>query len=123
VPQEDTVICPKASWARVPSRLPSREIARIIPNTPRWVQETVRRYNLEGPEALKDKRHQNPGQKPKPEGSFLRPSLGYPVAYPFAPGRPPSPCPFLQGLCGEAGGSSATSCTLALDLGPSRGFP
>jgi transposase len=25
----------------------------------------VRRYNLEGPEALKDKRHQNPGQKPK----------------------------------------------------------
>jgi transposase len=45
--------------------LTAKEIARIIPNTPRWVQETVRRYNLEGPEALKDKRHQNPGQKPK----------------------------------------------------------
>jgi hypothetical protein len=41
--------------------LTAKEIARIIPNTPRWVQETVRRYNLEGPEALKDKRHQNPG--------------------------------------------------------------
>jgi tungstate transport system substrate-binding protein len=45
--------------------LTAKEIARIIPNTPRWVQATVRRYNLEGPEALKDKRHQNPGQKPK----------------------------------------------------------
>jgi hypothetical protein len=32
--------------------LTAKEIARIIPNTPRWVQETVRRYNLEGPEAL-----------------------------------------------------------------------
>jgi hypothetical protein len=31
--------------------LTAKEIARIIPNTPRWVQETVRRYNLEGPEA------------------------------------------------------------------------
>jgi hypothetical protein len=39
------------------------------------------------------------------------------------PRRPPSPCPSLRGLCEEAGGSSATSCTLALDLGPSRGFP
>jgi hypothetical protein len=33
--------------------LTAKEIARIIPNTPRWVQETVRRYNLEGPEALR----------------------------------------------------------------------
>jgi hypothetical protein len=95
----------------------------MIPNTPRWVQETVRRYNQEAPDALKEKRYQNPGQKPKPEGSFLRPSLGYPVAYPFAPGRPPSPCPSVRGLCGEARGSSATSCTPALNLGPSRGFP
>jgi hypothetical protein len=45
--------------------LTAKGIARLIPNTPRWVQATVRRYNLEGPEALKDKRHQNPGQKPK----------------------------------------------------------
>jgi len=40
----------------------------------------VRRYNLEGPEALKDKRHQNPGQKPKltPEeqGKVLEVPLG-----------------------------------------------
>ena len=45
----------------------------------------MRRYNQEGLEALKEQRHQNPEQKPKPEGSFLRPSLGYPVACPFAP--------------------------------------
>ena len=45
----------------------------------------MRRYNQEGLEALKEQRHQNPGQKPKPEGSFLRASLGYPVAHSFAP--------------------------------------
>jgi hypothetical protein len=59
--------------------LTAKEIARIIPNTPRWVQETARRYNQEGIEASKEQ------QKPKPEGSFPRPSLGYPVAYPLAP--------------------------------------
>jgi len=48
-------------------------------NTPRWVQETVRHYSQESIEAFKEQ------QKPKPEGSFPRPSLGYPVAYPFAP--------------------------------------
>ena len=85
MPRGCTSVSSKTSWARVPSRLPSREITRIIPNTPRWVQETARRYNQEAPDALKDKRHQNPGQKPKPEGSFPRPSLGYPVACPFAP--------------------------------------
>ncbi len=83
----------------------------------------MRLYNQEGLETLKEQRHQNPEQKPKLEGSFLRPSLGYPVAYPFAPGRPPSPCPSLRGLCGEARGSSTTPCTPALDPGPSRGFP
>jgi hypothetical protein len=103
--------------------LTAKEIARIIPNTPRWVQEMVRRYNQESLEALKEQRHQNPGQKPKPEGSFLRPSLGYPVAYPFAPGRPPSSCPSLRGLCGEARESSATPCTPAPAPGPSGGFP
>ena len=46
--------------------LTAKEIARIIPNTPRWVQETVRRYNQEGPEALKDKRHQTQGRSPSP---------------------------------------------------------
>jgi len=45
----------------------------------------VRRYDQEGLEALKEQRHQNSEQKPKPEGSFLRPSLGSLVAYPFAP--------------------------------------
>ena len=82
----------------------------------------MRRYDQEGLEALKEQRHQNPGQKPKPEGSFLRPSLSYPVAHSFAP-KPPSLCPSLRGLRGEAQGSSTTPCTPALDLGPSRGFP
>ncbi|UZX16385.1 helix-turn-helix domain-containing protein [Thermus sp. PS18] len=45
--------------------LTAKEIARITLNTPRWVQETVRRYNQEGPEALKDRRHRNPGARPK----------------------------------------------------------
>lgn len=45
--------------------LTAKEIARITLNTPRWVQETVRRYNQEGPESLRDRRHHNPGQKPK----------------------------------------------------------
>ncbi|WP_245971630.1 winged helix-turn-helix domain-containing protein [Calidithermus terrae] len=45
--------------------LTAKEIARITLNSSRWVQETVRRYHQEGPEALKDKRHQNPGQQPK----------------------------------------------------------
>lgn len=45
--------------------LTAKEIAKITLNTPRWVQETVRRYNQEGPESLRDRRHHNPGQKPK----------------------------------------------------------
>ncbi len=43
----------------------AKEIAEITLHTPRWVQQTVRRYNLKGPESLRDGRHQNPGQKPK----------------------------------------------------------
>ena len=45
--------------------LTAKEIARITLHTPRWVYVTVQRYNQQGPEALKDKRHQNPGQRPK----------------------------------------------------------
>ena len=45
--------------------LTAKEIAKITLSSTRWVQETVRRYNREGPEGLRDKRHQNPGQKPK----------------------------------------------------------
>ncbi len=45
--------------------LTAKEIARITLNTPRWVQATVRRYNQEGAEALQDRRHRNPGPKPK----------------------------------------------------------
>jgi len=44
--------------------LTAKEVARIIPDTPRWIQATVRRYNQEGPEALKDKRHQTRGRSP-----------------------------------------------------------
>ncbi|WP_028490832.1 winged helix-turn-helix domain-containing protein, partial [Thermus islandicus] len=50
---------------KVASLTTAKEIARITLHTPRWVQETVRRYNQEGPESLRDRRHQNPGQKPK----------------------------------------------------------
>ena len=45
--------------------LTAKEIAKITLHTTRWVQQVVRRYNQEGPEALKDKRHTNPGQRPK----------------------------------------------------------
>lgn len=45
--------------------LTAKEIARITLNSSRWVQATVRRYHQEGPEALKDRRHHNPGQRPK----------------------------------------------------------
>jgi len=45
--------------------LSAREIARITLQTPRWVHATVRRYNLLGPEALRDGRHNNPGARPK----------------------------------------------------------
>ncbi|GGN04501.1 hypothetical protein GCM10007092_18780 [Thermus composti] len=45
--------------------LTAEEIAKITLNTPRWVRQTVRRYNQGGPKALKDRRHQNLGQKPK----------------------------------------------------------
>lgn len=45
--------------------LTAKEIAKITLHTSRWVQATVRRYNLYGPEVLKDRRHQNPGQRPR----------------------------------------------------------
>ncbi|WP_240695483.1 helix-turn-helix domain-containing protein, partial [Thermus tengchongensis] len=45
--------------------LSAKEIARITLQTPRWVHATVRRYNLLGPEALRDGRHSNPGARPK----------------------------------------------------------
>lgn len=45
--------------------LSAKEIARITLQTPRWVHATVRRYNLLGPEALRDGRHNNPGARPK----------------------------------------------------------
>ncbi len=45
--------------------LTAKKIAKITLSSTRWVYEAVRRYNQGGPEALKDRRHQNPGQKPK----------------------------------------------------------
>jgi transposase len=45
--------------------LTAKEIAKITLHTYRWVYATVRRYNQAGPDALQDKRHQNPGQRPK----------------------------------------------------------
>ncbi|MEZ0321430.1 MAG: helix-turn-helix domain-containing protein [Thermus sp.] len=45
--------------------LSTKEIVQIPLHAPRWVHTTVKRYNEEGPEPLKDRRHQNPGQRPK----------------------------------------------------------
>jgi transposase len=38
-----------------------KEVAAALGRTERWVTQTLRRYNREGPEALRDRRHQNPG--------------------------------------------------------------
>nr|WP_322815296.1 ATPase, T2SS/T4P/T4SS family [Chloroflexus sp.] len=41
----------------------AKEVAKITLHSVRWVQRMVRRSNQKGPEALKDRRHQNPGQR------------------------------------------------------------
>ncbi len=43
----------------------AREIAQMLHRSIRWVRLVLARYNREGPAALQDRRHQNPGQKPK----------------------------------------------------------
>jgi transposase len=45
--------------------LGAREIAQLTTRTPRWVHATVQRYNQQGPQALSDRRHTNPGRQPK----------------------------------------------------------
>lgn len=45
--------------------LTAQEVAAITLHTPRWVRATLARYNLEGPAALQDRRHRNPGPRPK----------------------------------------------------------
>jgi transposase len=40
------------------------ETARITGYSVRWVSEVVRRYNAEGPAALRDHRHASPGAMP-----------------------------------------------------------
>ena len=44
--------------------LTATAIATITVHSTRWVQQVVRRYNQEGSEALKDRRHTTPGQRP-----------------------------------------------------------
>ena len=39
----------------------AKEAAKITGYSARWVSEVVRRYNEGGPEALGDRRHENPG--------------------------------------------------------------
>jgi transposase len=39
------------------------DIAKIVDYSAGWVRAIVRRYNAEGPEALGDQRHQNPGRE------------------------------------------------------------
>jgi transposase len=40
------------------------EVAAVTGYSERWLGEIVRRYNQEGPEALGDRRHANPGGQP-----------------------------------------------------------
>src|SRR5260370_16642832 len=41
----------------------TQEIADVTGYSARWVRCLVRRYNQQGPEALGDRRHENPGGK------------------------------------------------------------
>ena len=43
----------------------AKEIARTLDRSLRWVHLVLARYNREGPGALTDRRHHNPGRKPK----------------------------------------------------------
>lgn len=45
--------------------LGAQEIAQLTTRTPRWVHATLQRYNQQGPQALSDRRHTNPGRRPK----------------------------------------------------------
>ncbi|ADH64795.1 hypothetical protein Mesil_2955 [Allomeiothermus silvanus DSM 9946] len=45
--------------------LGAQEIAQLTTRTPRWVHATLQRYNPQGPQALSDRRHTNPGRRPK----------------------------------------------------------
>lgn len=40
------------------------EVAGVTGYSERWIGEIVRRYNTEGPDALGDRRHDNPGGQP-----------------------------------------------------------
>jgi transposase len=40
------------------------EVADVTGSSTRWVREVVRRYNEDGPDALADRRHGNPGAAP-----------------------------------------------------------
>jgi len=44
---------------------PQKEIAHTLGHSLRWVASVVSRWNKGGVEALKDLRHNNPGQRPK----------------------------------------------------------
>lgn len=41
----------------------TQEIAEVTGYSARWVRSLVRRYNQQGPQALGDQRHENPGGK------------------------------------------------------------
>ncbi len=41
----------------------TRQVMEVTGYSRGWIQQLARRYNLDGPEALGDRRHQNPGAK------------------------------------------------------------
>src|SRR5947207_6855474 len=63
------------------SGLPTAEVARVTSYSVRWVQEIARRYRA-GPEAIGDRRHNNPGAPPlltPAQQETLREVLGGPA--------------------------------------------
>ncbi len=59
----------------------TQEIADVTGYSARWVRTLVRRYNQQGPQALDDHRHENPGGKSilsEPQLSLLQAALDAP---------------------------------------------
>jgi transposase len=43
----------------------TREVAQATGYSCPWIRQLVRRYNARGPQGLEDRRHDNPGQRPR----------------------------------------------------------
>ncbi len=52
------------------------DVAAVTGYSERWIGEIIRRYNPQGPDALGDRRHDNPGGQTDPEWRTAGTSLG-----------------------------------------------